>query len=187
VRIAGELHQLSIGADTAIELDGKRVFPLPPGDAFGPASNHELVPALPIPVSQRNAEPPAHAGFDYDRLGLREEMEDEPGLEVAPAELGASPDNGGWFFPPDGPTTEQGMATVHGRQQASSFIERAGDRGFGDARAGKPAIEQIALNAGGGEHRIDPERDAAHRIRKPDLLELVANQAHPGALIGIGA
>src|SRR6185437_791129 len=58
---------------------------------------------------------------------------------------------------------------------------------FGNARAGKPAIEQIALNAGGGEHGIDPEGDAAHRIRKPDLLELVADQADPGALIGIGA
>ena len=144
------------------------------------------MPALVIPVSQRSAEPPARLGFHGDRLLLGEEMKGEPGLEVAPTNLGTSPHDGGRLFPPDGPATEQGMATVLGSQQARFLIDHASERGFGHARGGEAAVEQITLDAGGGKHCVHPERDTGNRVKEPHLLQLVSHQAHPGALVGIG-
>src|SRR5882724_3360358 len=157
--VASELHQVAVGADAAIELDGKGVVPFTTGDAVGPSSDEELVPALVIPVSKRSAEPPARLGFHGDRQRLRKEVKGEPGLEVAPPNYGTSPHDGGRLFPPDGPATEQGVATVFGSQQARFFIDHASERGFGHTRGGESAVEQITLDAGGGKHRIHPERD----------------------------
>jgi len=124
----------------------------------------ELVPARVIAISLRSAEASARLDFYVYRLGLGEEIQREAGLEVAPMELGATPNDGRRLLPPYGPAAEQRMAAVLGGEQASILFEHARERGLRHASCGEAAIEEGALNAGGREHCIYPKGDAAHRI-----------------------
>ena len=76
---------------------------------------------------------------------------------------------------------------LSGVRSRRSLVQHAGQRGFRHAGGGEALVEEIALDARGGEHRVHPEGDAAHGVGEPHALQLVSHQPHPGALIGVGA
>src|SRR4029077_2958419 len=115
--ITGELHQLAIGPDTAVALDGVCLLPIAAGDALGPLRAEELVPFRAVTIANGDGEAPVLCCLHLDRLGLGEQIESETGLDVASVELGAPPDDRGGLLAPHGAVAEQGMPVAERREE----------------------------------------------------------------------
>src|SRR4051794_16689986 len=114
-------------------------------------------------------------------------MERELRQRIAGADLRTRPDQRGLLLQPLGAVGKPRVARVAGRDERTVAVDDSRERLFGHARAGKAAVEEVALHAARRLHGVDPQCYAHGAPGQPQPLAATPDEPEPGARIGARA